>query len=154
MEVTVIRLSRPLLINTAKNKDDYLQTVYGFLIPEKYQPISQRFIDDYVRYLCGMHCYSNGDNFFTISFDLRGVPDWVDKKGNIHPNQDAWVDKIGEKCMKKLKLSYSVIPLDIEKDEYDKYLNEENLIVDETFYYDLERYLPKKEPYWGEELPF
>ena len=83
MEVTVIRLSRPLLINTAKNKDDYLQTVYGFLIPEKYQPISQRFIDDYVRYLCGMHCYSNGDNFFSISFDLRGVPDWVDKKGNI-----------------------------------------------------------------------
>lgn len=154
MEVTIIRLSRPLLINTARYNEEYLQTVYGFLIPEKYQPKDQRDIDDYVRYLCGMHCYSNGDNFFTISFDLRGIPDWVDKRGNIHPKQDGWMNKIGEKCMKKLKLSYSIIPQEMEKDEYDKYLNEEKLIVDETFYYDLVRYLPKKEPYWEEELPF
>ena len=83
MEVTIIRLSRPLIINTETIRDNYFQTVYGFLIPEKYKPTDKRYIDDYVRYLCGMHCYSNGDNFFTISYDARGVPR-IPAAGRLH----------------------------------------------------------------------
>jgi hypothetical protein len=144
MEVTIVRFSRPLLINTAGCNSDFMQPVYGFLIPEPAYSLDPDKLHDYVGYLCGMHCYSNGDNYFTISYEERGVPDWVDKKGVVHLKQDAWLRKVQQKCIKKLNLSYSLVIVEMNEEDYDKYLNEENLIVDDDFYYDLERYQDTK----------
>ena len=113
-------------------------------------------VKDYVGYLAGLHCISNGDNYFTSSYELRGVPDWADNKGTVHIKQDAWNRSIQEKCIKKLNLTYDILNVDIEEDDLNSIINENSLIVDETFYYDMKRFLPEKEqPLWDEDdLPF
>ena len=128
MDVTFIRLSRPLLINTEGFKTPYYQTVYGFVIPIPIGEIKFSIVDNYVDYLAFMHDMSNGGNLISK---------------NIHSKQGAWLDKIGRKCRKKLNLTYDIIRLDIDEEDYDKYVNEEFLIVDEIFYSDLGRYLHK-----------
>ena len=145
MDITIIRFNRPLLIKMEWQKTPYYQTVYGFAIPKPINEIKSSCIEPYVGYLVGLHDLSNGGNLFSISYELRGVPDWVDKRGYFHPTQDAWVDKIKKKCIKKLNLTYSIIPLDIDEADLNNFTNEEHLIVDELFYYDLERYQSEKE---------
>ena len=157
MEVTVVRLNRPLLLTTDRNGEEhYYQTIYGSVVKERRCLLDPNCIKDYVGYLAGLHCISNGDNYFTISYELRGVPDWVDKEGNVHIKQDAWIRAMQEKCMKKLNLTYDILTLDIEEDDLNSVINEDNLIVDETFYYDMRWFLPEKEqPLWDEDdLPF
>ena len=78
MEAQVVRFSRPLLIETSHYQDDspFFQTVYGFRIQDRLTPVDPIKLDDYVGYLCGLHCVvSDGDDFFTISYDERGLPD-------------------------------------------------------------------------------
>ena len=160
MEVQLVRLSRPLLFATDRYMDgkSYFQTVYGFLVQEKAKPADPVRLNQYVGYLAGLHCISNGDNYFSISFEERGVPDWKDKKGVIHTMQDAWMTRMQQQCMKKLNLSYTIINADIDEDDLDKVLNEEGLIVDEEFYYDLKRGQAEKGPLCpvveDDELPF
>lgn len=156
MEVSVVRLSRPLLLAIDTHKDrNYFQTIYGYVIKEQ-DCINPVYVKDYVGYLAGLHCISNGDNYFTISYDLRGVPDWADKSGKVHIKQDAWIRALQEKCMKKLNLTYDIFNVDLDEDELNTVINEESLVVDETFYYDLRRYQPEEEqPLWeDDELPF
>lgn len=157
MEVTVIRLNRPLLLLAEEQGEEhYYKTIYGFIVKERRDYLNPDDIMNYVGYLAGLHCFSNGDNYFTISCELRGVPDWADKEGNVHIRQDAWISSTQEMCRKKLNLSYDILTLDIEEDDLNSVINEDNLIVDETFYYDMRWFLPEKEqPLWKDDgLPF
>ncbi len=159
MEVQLVRLSRPLLLATGRYKDGYLyQTVYGFLVQESSMPIDPEKLNHYVGYLAGLHCVSNGDGYFSISYEERGVPDWKDKKGVVHTKQDCWMNKIEKQCMEKLQLSYDLINVDVDEDDLYHYLNSQDLIVDEDFYYDMEDYLDEKGALCidgsDDELPF
>ena len=162
MEVTIVRFNRPLLVRMDKSsKDPFFQTVYGFVINEDDVRVDHHHkVDDYVGYLAGMHEFSNGSDWFSISYEYRGLPDWVDKKGKVHPKQDNWMERVFQKSIKKLNLSYTLIHRDmVDMDEYYDYLNEQNLIVDDTFFYDFERYQPyERGPFFeqvpDDELPF
>lgn len=155
-----MRFSRPLLIRTCTYKDDYLyQTIYGFWLPEKIDltdPTDKMRMEQYMGYLCGLHCWSSGDDYFTIK-DGR----WVDKTGVAHTKQDVWMAAIEIKCLLKLGLTYDVLTVDVDEDEF-RYciLNEEMMVVNEEFYWDIERDLIYDTP-CGEmccldddELPF
>ena len=87
MEVKIVRFSRPLLIRTSWYMDDYqYQTIYGFWLPEHVEPkdpIGQMRLEQYIGYLCGLHCWSSGDGFFTIK-DGR----WTDETGISHTKQE------------------------------------------------------------------
>ena len=160
MEVSIVRLNRPLLIRMDKcSADPFFQTVYGFVINEDDVRVDHQRVDDYVGYLAGMHEFSNGSDWFSISYEFRGLPDWIDKKGKVHPKQDAWMKKVFMKSIQKLNLSYTLIHWYMDMDEYYDYLNEQNLIVDDTFFYDLEKYQQKgKTPFYevvpDDGLPF
>lgn len=130
METTVVKLSRPLLIKT--DIDSY-QIIYGFALKGDSQYKLQD-IEDYIGYLAGLHIVSNGGNDFAISFERRGHPDWVDKKGYIHISHDAWIKKTGRKCVQKLNLSYSILVLDMDEEDYHYFVNEDDLIVSRHLY--------------------
>ena len=139
MEAKIVRFSRPLLIRTCTYKDDYLyQTIYGFWLPEKIDltdPTDKMRMEQYMGYLCGLHCWSSGDDYFTIK-DGR----WVDEIGQVHTKQDEWITAIEIKCLLKLGITYDVVTVDVDEDEF-RYciLNEDMLVVNEEFYYDIER---------------
>ena len=135
MEATAVKFNRPLFIERAK---DYFQTIYGIVVNGELSTINPDYLNDYVGYLAGMHCLSNGDNYFTISYEQRGVPDWADRNGKIHIKQDNWIRNIQKKCIQKLNLTYEIISLDIEEDELDNYLNEDNLILNDNFLNELD----------------
>ena len=147
MEVKLVRFSRPLLIRVGGYKDDYLyQTIYGFWLPKNNDP-DPVILNQYVGYLCGLHNWASGGDYFTVSCEMRGVPDWVDKSGHTHTKMDNWMAKIGEKCRKKLGLSYVTLNVDVDEDDFlNKCINEDDLVVNEEFYYDIERYLKEKTP--------
>lgn len=141
MEAMFVRFSRPLLIRMGRYKEDYYyQTVYGFLVPENYKEHPDLTkLDQYCGYLCALHCWGDGDNDFTVSYERRGVPDWVDNKGVVHIKQDRFMDRIEKKCMKKLGFSYELISMDVYEDElFNRYLNRDLLIIDEDLYWELE----------------
>lgn len=134
-----MRFSRPLLIRTCTYKDDYYyQTIYGFWLPERIDltdPTDKMRMEQYMGYLCGLHCWSSGDDYFTIK-DGR----WVDETGQVHTKQDEWITAIEIKCLLKLGITYDVVTVDVDEDEF-RYciLNEDMLVVNEEFYYDIER---------------
>ena len=143
MEVNIIRFSRPLLIRVDKNMDDYFyQTIYGFWLPERVNlsdPTDKMRMEHYIGYLAGLHFWSSGlgpeDGFFTIK-DGR----WVDETGEVHTKQDEWMTAMEIKCLLKLGLTYDVVTVDVDEDEF-RYtiLNEDLLVVNEEFYYDIEK---------------
>ena len=172
MEVKVVRFSRPLLIRTSWYNEDYqYQTIYGFWLPEHVEPqdpIGQMRMEQYIGYLCGLHCWSSGDGFFTIK-DGR----WTDETGTPHTKQDEWMTQMELKCMDKLGLTYEIVTVEVDEDEFRYYvLNEELLVVNEDFYYDIERDLiydtpcggggssedetpgTCEDPLWDDGLPF
>lgn len=142
MEVKLVRFSRPLLLRVDNYKNDYLyKTIYGFWLPEDmdFDPVK---IDHYVGYLCGLHDWSSGGDFFAVNSEWNGVYEWVDKRGYTHVSNDNWRQKIGEKCRKKLNLTYDIITVDVDGTSFfNECINEENFIVNEEFYYDLKRFL-------------
>ena len=158
MEITIIRLSRPLLLATGRYMGEYTyQTIYGFIIKRPIQDVKLNTVDDYTGYLAAMHLFFNGSGKdFTISWEARGVPDWVDKKGTIHQKYDAWMRKISKKSIKKLDLTYSIIPMNLDEKAYYQYVNQDMLITDEYFYWDIEDYQPEQgEPLLDDDdLPF
>ena len=151
MEAIAVKFNRPLLVERAK---DYFQTIYGIVVNGELSTINPDYLNDYVGYLAGMHCLSNGDNYFTISYEQRGVPDWADRNGNIHIKQDRWMRTTQKKCIKKLNLTYEIISLDLEEDELDNYLNEDNLILNDNFLYELDNHNCQGSLVEDDGLPF
>jgi len=163
MEVRVVRFSRPLLIRVCDYKNDYMyQTIYGFMLPESTDltdPIDTMRMEQYMGYLAGLHFWSSGlatkDGFLTMK-DGR----WVDENGEAHTKQDEWMTAMEIKCLLKLGLTYDVVTVDVNEDELNSIFNEERLVVNEEFYYDIQRYLEeeapgtKEAPLWDDELPF
>jgi len=163
MEVRVVRFSRPLLIRVCDFKNDYMyQTIYGFMLPESTDltdPIDTMRMEQYMGYLAGLHFWSSGlgteDGFLTMK-DGR----WVDENGETHTKQDEWMTAMEIKCLLKLGLTYDMVTVDVDEDELNSIFNEERLVVNEEFYYDLERYLEeeapgtKEAPLWDDDLPF
>ena len=161
MEVTVVRLSRPLLLGSGRYKDDYTyQLIYGYIIKQPIQEVKLNRVDEYVGYLAALHLFFNGSGKdFSISWDARGVPDWEDKKGKVHLKYDAWMKKICTNSINKLGLSHYLIPMNLDEEQCSQYVNKDDLIVDEDFYWELYEYLPEdsefEQPLWKEEdLPF
>lgn len=142
MEVKLVRFSRPLLLRVDNYKDDYLyQTIFGFWLPDDmdFTPV---ILKQYVNYLCGIHDWSSGGNFFSVNNEWSGFFEWVDKRGFTHVSNDKWRKDVGEKCRRKLNLTYNVIKVEVDEDYFlNQCLNEEKMIVNEEFYYDLERFL-------------
>lgn len=143
MEARIVRFSRPLLIRVCDYKDDYFyQTIYGFWLPERVDltdPIDEMRMEQYMGYLAGLHIWSSGfgteDGFFTIKGGR-----WVDETGEAHTKQDEWMTSMQIKCLLKLGLTYDVVTVDVDEDEF-RYsvLNEDLLVVNEEFYYDIEK---------------
>lgn len=155
MEASIVRFSRPLLIKVDKSM---YQTIYGFWLTGKIDPSPAR-LNQYVGYLCGLHDWSSGGDYFTVSTEVRGEPDWKDKKGNVHIKMDSWMARTGEKCRKKLGLTYDILTVNVDEEEFlHDVINEDALIVNEEFYYDIQRYLEapstKESPLWDDDLPF
>ena len=163
MEVRVVRLSRPLLMRVSKYGDDYYyQTIYGFWLPERIDltdPTDKMRLEQYIGYLAGLHFWSSGletaAGFFSIQ-DGR----WVDENGEAHTKQDEWMTAMEIKCLLKLGLTYDVVTVDVDEDEFRYYiLNEDLLVVNEDFYYETERDLIydtpcEVVPCSDDELPF
>ena len=161
MEVKIVRFSRPLLIRVDRYKDDYYyQTIYGFQLPDRVDltdPIAKMMMEQYMGYLAGLHFWSSGfgpeDGFFTIQGGR-----WVDENGEAHTKQDEWMTAMEIKCLLKLGLTYDVVTVDVDEDELNSIFNEERLVVNEEFYYDMQRYLEapgtKEAPLWDDDLPF
>ena len=143
MEVRVVRFSRPLLIRVCDFKNDYMyQTIYGFMLPESTDltdPIDTMRMEQYMGYLAGLHIWSSGfgteDGFFTIQGGR-----WIDEIGEAHTKQDEWMTDMEIKCLLKLGLTYDVVTVDVDEDEF-RYsvINEDLLVVNEEFYYDIEK---------------
>ena len=133
--MTVVRFSRPLLLQADENQ---YETLYGFILDGNVD--SERIkhqIDNYVSYLAGMHYWANGGDVFEVSYERSGyVPDWIDKEGFQHTIQEEWAKTIGRECMKKLHLTYYVFTADLDEDYCAKYLDD-GLIIGKDLYDDL-----------------
>ena len=143
MEVRIARFSRPLLMRVDRYNDDYYyQTIYGFKLPNRVDltdPTDEMRMEQYVGYLAGLHIWSSGfgpeDGFFTIQGGR-----WVDEAGEAHTKQDEWMTAMEIKCLLKLGLTYDVVTADVDEDEFNYYvINEDLLVVNEEFYYDIEQ---------------
>ena len=143
MEVEIVRFSRPLLIRVCDYKNDYYyQTIYGFWFPDKggqRDPIDVERLDSYIGYLAGLHIWSSGfgteEGFFTIQGGR-----WVDETGEAHTKQDEWMTAMKIKCLLKLGLTYEIVTVDVDEDEFrHSVINEDLLVVNEEFYYDIEK---------------
>ena len=64
----------------------------------------------------------------------------MDEKGEAHTKQDKWITDMEIKCLLKLGLHYDVVSVDVDEDEF-RYsvINENLLVVNEEFYYDIEK---------------
>ena len=153
MKVTAIRFSRTLLLVEPTAKDGYIyKTIYGYIIEEPIQDVELKRVDEYCHYLEALHLYLNGaDNQFTINNGLGEPPYWIDKKGVMHTTRDTWMKRICQKAHKKLQLSYTVIPVDIDDETYARCINTWYMIVDEDFYYHIDEYIPHDN---DDDLPF
>lgn len=160
MEVTVIRLNRPLMLmrSTAEEESYRYKTIYGFVIQDPIKEVNFNKVEEYTGYLGALHMHFSGWNDFTINKEYRGLPDWKDKKGVVHTSCDAWMKKIIKKAKEKLNLSYTIIPMDMDEETYSHYVDTQHHIVDEDFYYYLEDYGSEtvtEPPLWEEDdLPF
>ena len=143
MEVRIARFSRPLLMRVDRYNDDYFyQTIYGFKLPDKVDltdPTDEMRMEQYMGYLAGLHIWSSGfgteDGFFTIQGGR-----WVDETGEVHTKQDEWMTAMEIKCLLKLGLTYDVVTVDVDEDEFNYYvINEDLLVVNEEFYYEIEK---------------
>lgn len=163
MEVKIARFSRPLLMRVDRYNDDYFyQTIYGFRIPDRVDltdPTDEMRMEQYIGYLAGLHFWSSGmtteDGYFTIKGGR-----WVDETGEAHTKQDEWMTAMEIKCLLKLGLTYDVVTVDVDEEEFKNFvINEDHLVVNEEFYYDIERDLIYDTPCGDgssedDELPF
>lgn len=122
--------------------DYFYQTIYGFWLPEKVDltdPIDKMRMEQYMGYLAGLHIWSSGfgaeEGFFTIQGGR-----WLDEAGVAHTKQDEWMTAMEIKCLLKMGLTYDVVTVDVNEDEFrNNVINEDLLVVNEEFYYDIEK---------------
>lgn len=139
MQVPIVRFSRPLLILSDRN---HYKTIYGFVFQDKdWQEDIYTVIKFYVGYLCGVADFTNGGDEFSVSFDLKGILNWVDDRGVLHQGTDAWMKEIGSRCMKKLNLNYAIFRMWIDNATYADCVDEEGFIVSEDLFDDMELYI-------------
>lgn len=139
MQVPIVRFSRPLLILSDRNQ---YKTIYGFVFQDKdWQEDIYTVIKFYVGYLCGVADFTNGGDEFSVSFDLKGILNWVDDRGVLHQGTDAWMKEIGSRCMKKLNLNYAIFRMWIDNATYADCVDEEGFIVSEDLFDDMELYI-------------
>ena len=139
MQVPIVRFSRPLLILSDRNQ---YKTIYGFVFQDKdWQEDIYTVIKFYVGYLCGVADFTNGGDEFSVSFDLKGILNWVDDRGVLHQGTDAWMKEIGSRCMKKLNLNYAIFRMWIDNATYADCVDEEGFVVDENLFDDMELYI-------------
>ena len=139
MQVPIVRFSRPLLLMTDRNQ---YKTIYGFVFQDKdWQEDIYTVIKFYVGYLCGVADFTNGGDEFSVSFDLKGILNWVDDRGVLHQGADAWMEQIGNRCRKKLNLNYAIFQMEIDENTYIDCVDEEGFVVDENLFYDMELYI-------------
>lgn len=139
MQVPIVRFSRPLLLMTDRNQ---YKTIYGFVFQDKdWQEDIYTVIKFYVGYLCGVADFTNGGDEFSVSFDLKGILNWVDDRGVLHQGTDAWMKEIGSRCMKKLNLNYAIFRMWIDNATYADCVDEEGFIVSEDLFDDMELYI-------------
>lgn len=139
MQVPIVRFSRPLLILSDRNQ---YKTIYGFVFQDKdWQEDIYTVIRFYVGYLCGVADFTNGGDEFSVSFDLKGILNWVDDRGVLHQGTDAWMKEIGSRCMKKLNLNYAIFRMWIDNATYADCVDEEGFIVSEDLFDDMELYI-------------
>lgn len=111
MKKTVVKLSRPLVIDAGGYK-----TIYGFVAENSDNDAEKRKIqyriDTYVSYLAAMHEWYNGGRKFSIS----KTNDWIDKDGTVHYmscwKTDTWVQEICKEAVSKLGLSYTLYDIE------------------------------------------
>lgn len=135
MEMTVVRFSRPLLLQADENE---YETIYGFMLDKNVdvEKIKHQ-IDNYVSYLAGMHYWANGGDVFDVSYKRNAyIPDWVDKAGFIHSIQEEWAKEIGKECMAKLHLTYCVFTADLDEEYCAQYLDD-GIIIGKNLYDEL-----------------
>ena len=85
----------------------------------------------------------------------------MDENGEAHTKQDGWMTAMESKCLLKLGLTYDVVTVDVDENEF-RYsvLNEDLLVVNEEFYYDIEKDIIYDTPcekgpsFEEDELPF
>lgn len=142
VEMTIVRLSRPLLLLADENE---YETIYGFVIDGNVDVKRIKHqIDNYVRYLAGMHYWANGGDVFEVSYKRNAyIPNWVDKAGFIHTIQEEWAKEIGKECMKKLHLTYNVFTAELDEDYCAKYLDD-GLIIGKDLYGELAGHVKNK----------
>ena len=71
----------------------------------------------------------------------------MDENGEAHTKQDEWMTAMEIKCLLKLGLTYDVVTVDVDEDEFNySVINEDLLVVNEEFYYDIERDLDYDTP--------
>ena len=85
----------------------------------------------------------------------------MDETGEAHTKQDEWMTAMEIKCLLKLGLTYEIVTVDVDEDEFrHSVINEDLLVVNEEFYYDIERLVSsktpkgKETPIWDDDLPF
>ena len=144
MEVSFIKFSRPLLIQCCETE---YQTIYGFVVNQHLDEGVLSDIHGYCGYLSALHELSNGSSLFSVDAE-NGLPYWIDKKGEMHQKVDSWMEKIYNKCRKKLNLTYSITTLDVDEEyDYSHCLNKYGLISCGSFFYELGRCLEERNPH-------
>lgn len=146
-----------LMRDTAEGGIRY-KTIYGYIIQEPIKDVNFNKVEEYTGYLGALHMHCSGWNDFTITKGCLGIPYWEDKKGQVHINCDTWMKKIIKKAKDKLKLTHTIIPMDMDEETYNNCVDDRHHIVDEAFYYFLEDYSSEtvtETPLWEEDdLPF
>lgn len=140
MEAMFVILSAPLVIcaDIRKGKNIYSK-VYGFVIDTE-EDYTRQEIEDYVGYLAAMDFWSNHPEeecLFKLEHYPTGIPVWVDKNGEKHFNKDSFVEEVSRHYMKELNLTYDFIKTEIDNDLCDCCVNDDNLIVKDSLYYEL-----------------
>ena len=119
MKELLIKLNRPLLINTSKTYTPNYLTVYSFFAPyydkdKERNELVEDHIGEYLCYLATLHEWDN--NYCRCDFLLSikgGECHWIDKDGKEHI-WDEWIHEIGKKCRDKLGLGYISHLIDLE----------------------------------------
>lgn len=145
MERTFVTLSRPLILRIKDNFNKY-SLVYGFVVNEdRLGRYNDKDLDDYVGYLTGMHFWSAGADYFDVSKEYRGIPDWEDEDGVPHFRRGAWMDQMIEKSKSLLDISYDVIRMEIDDETFAAAVESDSFITSESLYDELEKHIERGE---------
>lgn len=132
MEKKIVKLSRPLLF---KDDNEKFFLAYGFVLDEeKLSDDYDKDLDAYISYLSGMHFKTAGADYFEVSYEYRGIPDWIDEDGVPHFKMDEWMNQMAEKCRGLLALTYDVVKMEIDDDTFADVVESNFFITSESLF--------------------